>query len=383
MSKELEKEFGNQPLEIKPTRFNSIEEAIEDIKAGKIVIVVDDEDRENEGDFVCAAQHVNPEIINFMATHGRGLICSPITEERAIELDLDMMAKHNTAHLNTAFTVSVDLNGHGCTTGISAHDRAVGINALADKNFTAIDFARPGHIFPLIAKEGGVLRRTGHTEAAIDLVKLAGLEPVGVLVEILNTDGSMARVPQLRALARIHGMKLITIADLVAYRMKNERLVKKISSKKYNTSSGEVDVHLFEQITTGDIHMAVQYGNWHKDDEVPVRVHSRTNIDYLIHAMFREEEPGITKAMQKLQSLDKGLLLYMRHEDKELPLQSQIEKSQPGNHIESSGLQRDIGIGAQIISEMGIEKIILLTNHPKRPIGLDGYGLTIVDVMPY
>ncbi|HMP26354.1 MAG TPA: 3,4-dihydroxy-2-butanone-4-phosphate synthase, partial [Saprospiraceae bacterium] len=266
-------------LEMKNTtnekiRLNTIEEAIEDIRAGKVIIVVDDEDRENEGDFICAAEIVTPEIINFMATYGRGLICTPIDERRADELELNMMVSSNTALHETAFTVSIDLIGRGCTTGISAYDRATGIRAMIDPTIKANDFARPGHIFPLRAKSGGVLRRTGHTEAAIDLARLAGFYPAGVLVEILNEDGTMARLPQLVDVAQRHNLKIIAIKDLVAYRMQHERLVTRELSVKKATKYGDFDIIAYREIITDDLHLVIRKGDWAPDEPVLVRVHS-------------------------------------------------------------------------------------------------------------
>src|SRR5690606_22145135 len=255
---------------------DTIEDALEDIRQGKVVIVVDDEDRENEGDFICAAEMITPQIINFMATHGRGLICAPITEQRARELDLYPMVGTNTSMHETAFTVSIDLKGHGCTTGISAYDRATGIRRMVAPDARAEEFAKPGHIFPLIAKKGGVLRRTGHTEAAIDLARLAGFAPAGVLVEILNHDGTMARLPQLAEIGREHDLKLITIKDLIAYRLKEEKLVRKKYENHLKTPYGDLDFIVFEQITTGDEHLVIRKGSWDQSEEVPVRVQSYT-----------------------------------------------------------------------------------------------------------
>ena len=251
-------------------QLNTIQEAIEDIRAGKVVIVVDDEDRENEGDFICAAECITPEIINFMATYGRGLICTPIDERRADELELDMMVSSNTALHETAFTVSIDLIGHGCTTGISAYDRATGIKAMVDPTIKASDFARPGHIFPLRAKSGGVLRRTGHTEATIDLARLAGFYPAGVLVEILNEDGTMARLPQLIEVAKKHDLKIIAIKDLVAYRMQNERLVSREMEVQKKTKFGDFDIIAYREMTSGDIHLVVKKGEWTEDEPVQI-----------------------------------------------------------------------------------------------------------------
>ncbi len=372
---------GNHQSVTSEIKLNTIEEAIAAIKAGEIIIVVDDEDRENEGDFICAAECITPEIINFMATHGRGLICTPIDENRADELKLNMMVAENTALHETAFTVSIDLIGHGCSTGISAYDRSTGIKALVDPTIKASDYARPGHIFPLRAKTGGVLRRTGHTEAAIDLAKLAGFYPAGVLVEILNEDGTMARLPQLSEISKKHGLKLISIKDLVAYRMRTERLIKKIMSSKMTTRFGDFEVIAFEQITTGDIHLALKKGDWGPDDEVLLRVHSSTEIDDLLVNLFDNEKMNVQKPLELIANEGKGVLVYMRHGEKgdtiieRLKSYQNKEETKPDSNMD----QRDFGVGAQIIRELGISKIRLITSSSKRRIGLMGYGLEIVD----
>ena len=373
---------------VKETMFNSIEEAIEDIKAGKIIIVVDDEDRENEGDFVCAAACVTPEIINFMATYGRGLICTPIEEQRADELNLPMMVRENTAFHETAFTVSIDLLGQGCTTGISAHDRSTGIKALVNPETKPSDFARPGHIFPLRAKSGGVLRRTGHTEAAIDLAQLAGYYPAGVLVEILNKDGSMARLPQLLEIGAQHNLKTISIKDLVEYRMKKERLVEKQLEQKMPTKYGELELIAFKQINTNDTHLAIKKGDWTEEETVMVRVHSSSETGDIIGNLLEDNGAQIQKALGKISAEGKGLLLYMRHAEKEdaiLNWLKNYKNEQVGIAVEKSRtesvLQRDFGVGAQILRDLGIRKIKLLTNNPKRRIGLKGYGLEIMETL--
>lgn len=381
---------GNQPNETDPQKaftLNTIDEAIADIKAGKVVIVVDDEDRENEGDFICAAECVTPEIINFMATHGRGLICSPIDENRADELKLDMMVSSNTALHETAFTVSIDLIGHGCTTGISAYDRATGIRKLVDPETKPSDYARPGHIFPLRAKSGGVLRRTGHTEAAIDLARLAGFQPAGVLVEILNEDGTMARLPQLVRIAERFDLKLIAIKDLVAYRMRNERLIKREVTAQLETQYGAFEVTAFRQITTGDIHLAFKKGSWAPDEPVLVRVHSSTETGEVLGSVFGDYGLQLQKSIQRISEEDNGLLLYMRHGEKSdailyhlTEFQRKLENGeevQIGNRPEMT--QRDFGVGAQILRDMGITKLRLISNSTRRRIGLIGYGLEIVD----
>ncbi len=366
-------------------KLNTIEEAIEDIRAGRVIIVVDDEDRENEGDFICAAECVTPEIINFMATHGRGLICTPIDEKRADELQLDMMVSSNTALHETAFTVSIDLIGHGCTTGISAYDRATGIRALVDPNTRPEDFARPGHIFPLRAKTGGVLRRTGHTEAAIDLARLAGYYPAGVLVEILNEDGTMARLPQLADIAGRFDLKIIAIKDLVAYRMRNERLIRREKTQRLQTSFGPFDVIAYRQLTSGDIHLAIKRGSWMADEPILVRVHSSTETGEILGTLFEDYGAQLQRAIDMIAREDKGVLLYMRHtenRDAILNRLSQYAEEADGknaNPAPGDMTQRDFGVGAQILRDMGISKIRLITNNPKRRIGLIGYGLEIVE----
>lgn len=366
---------------------NTIEEAIADIKAGKIVIVVDDEDRENEGDFICAAECVTPEIINFMITHGRGMICAPIEEQRADELGLSLMVSSNTALHETAFTVTVDLIGRGCTTGISTYDRSMTIKALADPNTLPGELARPGHISPLRAKTGGVLRRTGHTEAAIDLARLAGFYPAGVLVEILNEDGTMARLPDLLKIARRFDLRVITIKDLVAYRMLTERIVRRENTVQLNSPYGTFEVVAYRQITTGDIHLAVRMGNWQPDEPVLVRVHSATETGTLMGLLFGDIGEQLQKVMQKIADNGKGVLLFMRHSDNSEKLLEQLEqiKKDQSNGIEPKAYrkldmdQRDYGVGAQILRELGIGKIQLLTNHPRRRVGLIGYGLEIME----
>ena len=371
-------------------KLDTIEEAIADIKAGKVIIVVDDEDRENEGDFICAAERVTPEIINFMATHGRGLICAPIDEKRADELELDMMVSSNTALHETAFTVSIDLIGRGCTTGISAYDRATGIRALIDPETKPSDYARPGHIFPLRAKTGGVLRRTGHTEAAIDLARLAGFAPAGVLVEILNEDGTMARLPELIDIAEKFNLKIIAIKDLVAYRMRNERIVKREVSVNLETKYGNFEVIAFRQITTNDIHLAIKCGDWHPEEPVLVRVHSSTETGDILGTLFDGYGVQLQQSIEMISEEGKGLLLYMRHSEKADTILHRLEgyrrKAEKGENValEKKGemTQRDFGVGAQILRELNICKIRQITNNPKRRIGLIGYGLEIVENVP-
>ena len=315
---------------------NTIEEAIADIRAGKIIIVVDDEDRENEGDFICAAELVTPEMINFMATHGRGLICTPIEESRADALELPPMVPSNTALHETAFTVSIDLLGHGCSTGISAYDRSTGIRWLTNKDAKAADYARPGHIFPLRSKTGGVLRRTGHTEAATDLAHLAGLYPAGVLVEILNEDGTMARLPQLLKIAEKFNLKIVSIDDLVAYRMKTERLVKREISVKLPSKYGELEVFAYQQLTSGDIHLAIKLGDWQPNEPVAVRVQSSTEPNDILGSLFGNNESTLHQAFEIIEKEGKGLFLYIQQAEKGhsmlqrlKALKSQIDRNVP------------------------------------------------------
>jgi 3,4-dihydroxy 2-butanone 4-phosphate synthase / GTP cyclohydrolase II len=378
---------GNPPSDNSPFQLDTIEAAIAAIKAGEVIIVVDDEDRENEGDFICAAECVTPELINFMATYGRGLICTPIDEHRANELDLPMMVTSNTALHETAFTVSIDLIGYGCSTGISAYDRATGIKAMIDPNIKSSDFARPGHIFPLRAKTGGVLRRTGHTEAAIDLARLAGFAPAGVLVEILNSDGTMARLPQLMEIAQRFGLKIIAIKDLVAYRMRTERLVKREMTTVLKTRFGTFNAIAFRQLTTNDIHLAFVKGD-HFDPNTPVlvRVHSGMESSDLFNSLIDEEHISLEKALQKIAAAGAGVVLFMRHleqpEDVLLSLanlQEWQQESDDQKQTSGNQEQRDFGVGAQILRDLGLAKISLLTNNPRRRIAIDGYGLEIVD----
>ena len=360
-------------------RLNTIEEAIEDIKSGKILIVVDDEDRENEGDFICAAEKITPELVNFMAKHGRGLICTPILEQRAKELDLDLMVKSNTAMHNTAFTVSIDLIGQGCTTGISAYDRATGIKAIINPDTKPMDFARPGHIFPLIAKQGGVLRRTGHTEAAVDLARLADCYPAGVLVEILNEDGSMARLPQLIEISRQLSIKIISIKDLVAYRMRTERLVSLEMETEIDTTYGKFAVKAFRQLTTGDVHLAFTMGEINDGEPTLVRVHSNTETGDILGILFDGYAEQLSRSLQIIAKAKKGVLLFMRHHEGDTSILDKLKAldNNPKYNPPASDEQRDFGTGAQILRELGITKIKLISNHTKKRIGLIGYGLEI------
>ncbi|WP_448539118.1 3,4-dihydroxy-2-butanone-4-phosphate synthase [Schleiferia thermophila] len=373
---------GNQPEETK-YKLNTVEEAIEDIRNGKIVIVVDDEDRENEGDIVAAAEKVTPEIINFMARHGRGLICVPLTDERCDQLDLPPMVTHNTDPHHTAFTVSVDLKGHGNTTGISAADRARTIRALVDDKSRPEDFARPGHIFPLRARPGGVLRRTGHTEAAIDLARLAGLKPAGVIVEIMNEDGSMARLPELIEIARKFNLKIISIEDLVAYRMKHESLIRLHDHFDIQTPYGPFHFYAFEQTTNQQIHMALTTGQWSEDEPVMVRLHSALAGSDLLSLIFADPAHQLHKALKKISQEGKGAIVYLNqnnlppHHLLDITRHYKQHRSQPTPSFTRD--PRDIGIGAQILRFLHIRKVKLLTNNPIKRVGVTGYGLEIVD----
>jgi len=371
---------------------DSIETAIEDIRQGKIVIVVDDEDRENEGDFICAAELITPELINFMATNGRGLICTPITEDRAKELNLTPMVDQNTDLHGTAFTVSIDYKKEGCSTGISTYDRATGIKAITNDKTLPNDFARPGHIFPLIGKSGGVLKRTGHTEAAIDLARLAGLYPAGVLVEILNEDGTMARLPQLIEFAKKFDLSLISIKDLVAYRMRQERLVNEIFRTNLDTQFGTFELISFKDKTTDMTHLALKKGSWTNDEPVLTRVYASGSMEIILNAMIKEQEPTIHKAMKKIQEAGKGVLLMIRQPEVEDDIVQHLKYLVDANDKEAaekhkirniSNRHRNVGIGAQILKEMGLTKLSLLTNYPKTIVALDGYGLEIVENVPF
>ncbi|UTW62038.1 3,4-dihydroxy-2-butanone-4-phosphate synthase [bacterium SCSIO 12741] len=372
------------------SRLNTIEEAIEDIRQGKIVIVVDDEDRENEGDFIAAAEHMTPEMVNFMATHGRGLICCSIPEERCHELGLELMVADNTALHATPFTVSVDLIGHGCTTGISASDRAKTIQALVDPNTNPEELGKPGHIFPLRAKSGGVLRRTGHTEATIDLARLAGLKPGGALVEIMNEDGTMARLPQLLEIAERFDMKVISIEDLVAYRMREERIISREVEVDVPTEYGPVKLIGFRQLTTNDEHLAVTIGDWKEDDEVLVRVHSASSLGD-IFSSFKHDRPSLlSRAFEEIHKEGKGAVIYMQQGIRGLGLVNKLKsyqydleqdkESTPDLNLKMD--EKDYGVGAQIIRDLGIRKMRLITNKPQNRIGIIGYGLEITDTVP-
>jgi 3,4-dihydroxy 2-butanone 4-phosphate synthase/GTP cyclohydrolase II len=371
---------------------DSIEEAIEDIKAGKIIIVVDDEDRENEGDFICAAETITPEIINFMATHGKGLICASLIEDRCEELELELMVGKNTATYETPFTVSVDLKGHGCTTGISAEDRSKTIKALVDPKTKPEDLGKPGHVFPLKAKAGGVLRRAGHTEAAIDFARLAGYYPSGVLVEIMNEDGSMARVPDLRKVADKNDMKLVSIKDLIAYRIKKESLIEKVTDVNMPTEFGSFKLAAYKQKSTGDVHMALIKGDWEPGEPILVRVHSSCVTGDIFGSFRCDCGPQLHAAMQMVDKQGKGVVLYMNQEGRGIGLLNKLRAYKlqeegydtvEANHKLGFKMDnRDYGIGAQILRDIGVEKILLISNNPKKRTGLLGYGLEIVESVP-
>ena len=373
-------------------KLDSIEDAIDDIKNGKVIIVVDDEDRENEGDFVCAAESVTPEIVNFMATHGRGLICAPLSEDRCEELGLELMVGKNTAAFETPFTVSVDLIGHGCSTGISAHDRFKTIKALADPETKPEELGKPGHIFPLKAKKEGVLRRAGHTEAAIDFARLAGFKPAGVLVEIMNEDGSMARLPDLVDVAKRFGLKLVSIKDLIAYRMEKESQIKKEAEVNMPTEYGDFKLVAYEQLNTNEVHMALIKGEWEKDEPIMVRVHSSCVTGDIFGSCRCDCGTQLHSAMQMVEKEGKGIVLYMKQEGRGIGLLNKLKAyklQEEGYDTVEANLKlgfdmdnRDYGIGAQILHDLGVSKIRLITNNPKKRVGLMGYGLEIVDNVP-
>ncbi len=371
---------------------DSIESAIEDIKAGKLVIVVDDDDREDEGDFITAARNITPEVINFMTKHGRGLICVPLLDERCNELDLELMVNNNTALHETAFTVSVDLLGHGCTTGISAHDRAKTVQALIDPATKPEDLGRPGHIFPLRAKKGGVLRRAGHTEAAIDLARLAGFEPAGVLVEIMNDDGTMARLPQLKKVAEKFDFKLISIKDLIEYRVKRDSLIEEIVSVDMPTKYGHFKLIAFQEKNTTNEHLALVKGSWEKDEPVLVRVHSSCFTGDILGSLRCDCGEQLHAAMKMVEKEGKGAILYMNQEGRGIGLLNKLkayrlqeqgmDTVEANLHLGFQMDQRDYGVGAQILRYLGITKLRLLSNNPKKRVGLIGYGLEIVENIP-
>lgn len=371
-------------------KLNTIAEAIEDIKAGKVIIVVDDEDRENEGDFVAAAENISPEIINFMATHGRGLICMPLTEERADVLDLNMMVGNNTDPKETAFTVSVDLLGHGVTTGISAGDRALTVKSLVNADTKPSDLSRPGHIFPLKAKSGGVLRRTGHTEAAIDFARLAGLQPAGVICEIMNDDGSMARVPQLLDVAEKFDLKMVSIEDLVAYRMRHDSLIEKVEEYDIKTLLGDFHLRAYRQTNNGQVHIALTKGTWELGDTVTVRVNSSSINNDLLGYLTNDCESQLNKVLKLINSEEKSAIVFVNQDTKPnnfLSRISELKSIQEGGEMGASSIKfddRDYGIGAQILHDLDINKIKLISNNiPSKRVGMTGYGLEIVENIEY
>lgn len=373
-------------------KLDSIKEAIQEIKEGRIVIVVDDESRENEGDFIAAASAVTPELINFMATHGRGLICAPLIEDRCNELGLDLMVASNSAAYETPFTVSVDLISPNTSTGISASDRSLTIKSLIDPKTKPEELGKPGHIFPLRAKSGGVLRRAGHTEAAIDLARMAGLEPAGVIVEIMNEDGSMARLPELRKIADKFNLKLISIEDMIEYRLENESLIERIVDVDLPTKSGHFDLVAYRQKTTGQEHLALVKGKWEKNEAVLVRVHSSCVTGDIFGSCRCDCGPQLETSMKMIEEAGKGVIVYMNQEGRGIGLVNKLKayslQEKGLDTVEANielgfkGDERDYGIGAQILRDLGVKKIKLLSNNPKKRTGLMGYGLEIVANIP-
>jgi len=371
-------------------QLNTIEEAIEDIKNGKVIIVVDDQDRENEGDFLAASETVTPETINFMAKHGRGLICAPITEDRCKELKLEMMVGTNSDPMETAFTVSVDLKGHGVTTGISASDRAKAVRALINPDIKPWDFSKPGHIFPLKAKEGGVLRRTGHTEAAIDFARLAGFAPAGVIVEIMNEDGTMARLPQLLEVAKKFDLKIVSIADLVAYRMQHDSLIIKKEDFELQTRYGSFRIRAYQQTTNDQVHIALTKGTWGIDEPVLVRVNSSFVNNDILSTLTQESDKKLEKIFELINKTEKGAVVFINQENIASKLLSRLanlkERQLTGRPADSAPKMdlKDFGIGAQILHDLGISKIRLLSNsEDHKRVGMIGYGLEIMERVTY
>ncbi|MCV2487417.1 3,4-dihydroxy-2-butanone-4-phosphate synthase [Flavobacterium sp. SH_e] len=371
-------------------QLNTIEEAIEDIRQGKVIIVVDDEDRENEGDFLAAAEKVTPEMINFMATHGRGLICTPLTESRCKELDLRAMVTNNTDHMETAFTVSVDLKGHGVTTGISASDRAKTVQSLVDPNTKPHDLARPGHIFPLIAKQGGVLRRTGHTEAAIDFARLAGFKPAGVICEILNEDGTMSRLPELIKVAKKFDLKLVSIEDLVAYRMQHDSLIVKKEDFDIETRFGTFRLRAYEQTTNKQIHIALTKGTWNLGEPILTRIHSSQVNNDLLGTLTNNAEQQLDDMFKVINENGKGAVIFINQDMTAVNLLNRISELKT---LQSNGTlkapkviidSKDYGIGAQILHDIDISKIKLVSNTEQtKRVGMIGYGLEIIEYVKY
>lgn len=372
-------------------KLNTIEDAIKDIKAGKVVVVVDDENRENEGDFIAAAAAVTPEMINFMATHGRGLICAPLTETRCDELDLNMMVQNNTVLHHTQFTVSVDLIGHGCTTGISVSDRAKTIKSLVDPNTKPQDLGRPGHIFPLKAKNGGVLRRTGHTEAAVDLARLAGFEPAGILVEILNEDGTMARLPELKKVAEKFDLKIISIEALVAYRMQNDSLIAKKNDFQIETRFGSYRLRAYQQTTNDAIHIALTKGDWNTGETIPTRINSTLVNNDVLGTLTNDTDKKLDEMFRVINKNGKGAIVFINQNSspektlKRLNVLKDIQ--QDGTVVKAPSInmdEKDFGIGAQILHDLNIQKLNLISNSKqKKRVGMIGYGLEIIDYINY
>ena len=375
----------------KKVALNAIEEAIEDIRQGKVIIVVDDENRENEGDFLAAAETITPEMINFMATHGRGLICTPLTEQRCKELDLNMMVRNNTDPMETAFTVSVDLRGNGVTTGISASDRSKTVKALVDKNTKPFDLARPGHIFPLVAKEGGVLRRTGHTEAAIDFARLAGFEPAGCIVEIMNEDGTMARLPQLADVAKKFDLKIVSIEDLVAYRMEHDSLIEKKEDFDIETRFGSYRLRAYEQTTNNQIHIALTKGSWNSGDQVLTRINSTLVNNDILGTLTNNADQKLDGMFNVVNKAEKGAIVFINQQNQSMNLLNRLsilkENQQIGEITKAPSIamdNKDFGIGAQILHDLNISKIQLISNSKQtRRVGMIGYGLEITDYVNY
>jgi 3,4-dihydroxy 2-butanone 4-phosphate synthase/GTP cyclohydrolase II len=374
------------------TKLDRIEDALEALRLGKAIIVVDDENRENEGDFICAARHATPEMVNFMSKQGRGLICVALTEQRCDELDLQMMVNQNTSSHETAFTVSVDLLGFGCTTGISAHDRSKTILALVDSEMQPSNFARPGHIFPLKAKNGGVLRRAGHTEAAADLSRLAGFEPAGVLVEIMNEDGGMARLPELMELSEREGFIIISIEDLIKYRLENDSLIRREVTVELPTEYGDFELVAYTQTNTEDHHLVLRKGSWEPSEPVLVRVHSSCLTGDIFGSCRCECGPQLHAAMERIQQEGKGMIVYMNQEGRGIGLLNKLKAyklQEEGFDTVEANLklgfkmdERDYGVGAQIIRDQGVTQLRLMTNNPTKRAGLVGYGLDIVENVP-
>jgi len=371
-------------------KLDSIEEAINDIRNGKVIIVVDDENRENEGDFIAAAEKITPEMINFMAMHGRGLICTPLTENRCKDLELNMMVTNNTDPMETAFTVSVDLRGKGVTTGISASDRAKTILALVDKETKPYDLARPGHIFPLRAKEGGVLRRTGHTEAAIDFARLAGLQPAGVIVEIMNEDGTMARLPQLVEVAQKFDLKIVSIEDLVAYRMEHDSLIEKKEDFTINTRFGDFRLRAYKQTTNNQVHIALTKGSWNRDEAVLTRVNSTLVNNDILGTLTNNADTKLDRMFQVINDAGKGAILFINQENRSLKLLNRLKElkdNQANGEVKAPRITmdtKDFGIGAQILHDLDIHKLKLVTNSEQiKRVGMVGYGLEITDYVKF